>query len=91
MQKANEKYSKENAAEYYKQNKEAIKEKSREHYQNLSQEEKDNIKESQWKKYQQLVQYEKEALKNNFSFFHHIKNEWKTLKFNIILNKKEFH
>ena len=39
--KAKEKYSKEKAAEYYKQNKEAIKEKSRKRYKNLSQEEKD--------------------------------------------------
>ena len=32
LQKAKEKYSKEKAAEYYKQNNEAMKEKSREHY-----------------------------------------------------------
>ena len=38
-------YSKEKAAEYYKQNKEAITEKSREHYKNLSQGEKGKIKE----------------------------------------------
>ena len=44
LQKVNEKYSKEKAAEYYVQNKEAIKEKSREPYKNLSQEEKDTIK-----------------------------------------------
>ena len=42
--------AKEKAAEYYKQNKEAIKEKSRElviitRYKNLSQEQKDKIKE----------------------------------------------
>ena len=37
LQKAKENYSKEKAAEYYKQNKEAIKEKSRERYKNLSQ------------------------------------------------------
>ena len=47
LQKAKEKYSKEKAAEYYKQNKEAIKEKSREHYKNLPQEEKDKMKEYQ--------------------------------------------
>ena len=35
--KAKEKYSKEKAAEYYTQNKEAIKEKSRENYKNLPQ------------------------------------------------------
>ena len=38
FQKAKEK---EKAAEYYKQNKEAIKENSRERYENMSQEEKD--------------------------------------------------
>ena len=50
LQKAKEKYSKEKAAEYYKQNKEAIKEKSKEHYKNLLQEEKDQIKEIKKKK-----------------------------------------
>ena len=50
MQKAKENYSTEKAAKYYKQNKEAIKEKSRECYKNLSQEEKDKIKEYQKKK-----------------------------------------
>ena len=64
LQKAKERYFKEKAAEYYAQNKEAIKEKSRVHYKNLSQEEKDKIKEYQRKKYQELVQYKKEALKN---------------------------
>ena len=47
LQKAKEKYSKEKVAEYYAQNKEAIKEKSRERYKNLSQEQKDKIKEYQ--------------------------------------------
>ena len=37
LQKTNEKYSNEKAAEYYAQNKEARKEKSREHYKNFSQ------------------------------------------------------
>ena len=64
LQNAKEKYSKEKAAEYYAQNKEAIKERSRECYENLSQEKKDKIKEDQRKKYQELVQYKKEALKN---------------------------
>ena len=45
LQKAKETYYKEKAAEYYLQNKEAIKEKARERYKNLSQEEKDKIKE----------------------------------------------
>ena len=64
LQKAKENYSKEKAAEYYKQNKEVIKEMSRERYKNLSQEQKDRIKEYQRKKYQELVQYKKEGLKN---------------------------
>ena len=64
LQKAKERYSKEKAAEYYAQNKEAIKEKSRECYKNLPEEEKDKIKGYQRKKCQELVQYKKEALKN---------------------------
>ena len=51
LQKAKEKYSKEKVAEYYAQNKEAIKEKSREPYKNLSQEEKDKLKSTKEKKY----------------------------------------
>ena len=49
LQKAKGRYSKEKAAEYYLQNKEAIKEKTRECYKNLSEEEKDKIKEYQKK------------------------------------------
>ena len=44
LQKAKERYSKEKAAEYYKQNKEVIKEKSRNRYKNLSEEEKTKLK-----------------------------------------------
>ena len=79
---AKERYSKENAGEYYFKNKEAIKDKSREHYKNLSQEEKDKIKEHQRNMYQELVQYKKEALKNkSFSVFLCIKRmSEKTLK-----------
>ena len=69
MQKAKEKYSKEKAAEYYAQNKEAIKDKLRERYKNLSEEQKDKIKEYQRKKYQDLVQYKKDALKNKYFLF----------------------
>ena len=57
-------YSEEKAAEYYVQNKEVIKEKSRERNKNLSQEKKDKIKEYQRNKYQELVQYKKEPLIN---------------------------
>ena len=63
LQKAKENCSKEETAEYYKQNKDAIKEKLRKRYKNMSQEEKDKIKEYQ-KKYQELVQCKKEASKN---------------------------
>ena len=71
LQKAKEKYSKEEAAEYYKQNKEAIKEKSKESYKNLSQKEKEKIKEYQII-YQELVQYKKKII---FYFFLNINNE----------------
>ena len=62
LQKAKDRYSKEKAAKYYLKNKEAIKEKSKNQYKNLSKEEKDKIKKYQRKKYQQLIQYKKEAL-----------------------------
>ena len=51
LQKAKGKCSKEKAAEYYAQNKEAIKEKSRECYKNLSKEKKNKIKLNQRKNY----------------------------------------
>ena len=63
LQKAKERYSKEKAAAYYKQNKEVMKEKSRNCYKNLSEEEKNEIKEYQKKRYQELIEYKKEALK----------------------------
>ena len=56
LQKAKGRYSKEKAAEYYLQNKEAIKEKSKELYKNLSKKEKDKITEYQRKIYQRLNQ-----------------------------------
>ena len=62
LQKAKERYSKEKAAEYYQQNKEAIKENSRNRYKNMS-EEKNEIKEYQKKRYQELIEYKKETLK----------------------------
>ena len=45
LQKTKEKYSQENAAEYYSKNKEVIKEKAWNCYRNLSKEEKKKIKE----------------------------------------------
>ena len=50
LQKVKQRYSKDKAAKYYLQNKEAIKEKSRDHYKNLSEEEKNKIKEYQRKR-----------------------------------------
>ena len=93
MQKAKERYSKEKAAEYYLENKEAIKEKSKNRYKNLSKEEKDKIKEYQRKRYQQLIQYKKEALQNKWALFLlSTRKSKKTLKFyNIRNTKKEFH
>ena len=49
LQKAEERYSKEKAAENYLKNKEAIKEKSKNRYKNLSKEGKNKIKEYQKK------------------------------------------
>ena len=93
MQKAKERYSKEKAAEYYSENKGAIKKKSRDRYKNLSKEEKDKIKEYQRKRYWQLIQYKNEALQNKLVLFLiSIRMSEKTLKFdNIRVNKKEFH
>ena len=55
VQEAKEKYSKENVAKYYAQNKEAITEKPRQRYKNLSKEKKDKIKEYQRRRYKKLV------------------------------------
>ena len=90
LQKAKERYSKEKAAEYYLQDKEAIKEKSKNWYKNLAEEEKDKINEYQRKRYQQLIQYKKEALQNKWALFSlSIRMSEKTLKFdNIRVNKK---
>ena len=55
VQEAKEKYSKENVAKYYAQNKEAITEKSRQRHKNLSKEKKDKIKEYQRRRYKKLV------------------------------------
>ena len=51
LQKAKERYSKEKAAEYYQQNKEVIKEKSRNRYKNMSEKEKNRVKEYQKNRY----------------------------------------
>ena len=69
LQKAKERYSKEKVAKYYAQNKEAVKEKSRESYKNLSQEEKYKVKEYQRKNIKSWFSIKKEVLKNNFFVF----------------------
>ena len=51
LEKAKKRYSKDKAAEYYLQNKEAIKEKARNRCKNLSEEEKNKITEHQKKRY----------------------------------------
>ena len=56
LQKVKQRYSKEKAAEYYLENKEAIKEESKNRYKNLPKEEKDKIKKYQRKRYQLLIQ-----------------------------------
>ena len=62
MQKTKEIYSKEKSAEYYKQNEEAIKEKPRERYKNLSQEQKARSKTIKKKNNnQELVHYKKKT------------------------------
>ena len=93
MQKAKEIYSKEKAADYYLKNKEAIKEKSKNWYKNLSKEKKNKIKDYQRKRYQQVIQYKKEARQNKWVLFLlSIRTREKTLNFdNIRVNKKEFH
>ena len=64
LEKAKERHSKEKAAEYYLQNKEAIKENSKNWFKNLSEEEKYKIKEYQRKRQKQLIQHQKETLQN---------------------------
>ena len=59
MQKAKEKDSKEKAAEYYKQNEEAIKEKSRECYKTCHKKKKTRLNSIKKYIYQELVQYKK--------------------------------
>ena len=98
LQTAKERYSRKKVAEYYLKNNEAIQEKSKNWYKNLSEKEKDKrltkkIKEYQRKRYQQLIQYKKEALQNKWALFLlSIRMSEKTLKLdNFRLNKKEFH
>ena len=93
MQKAKERYSKENAAEYFLQNKEATKEKSKNWYKNLSKEEKYKIKEYKKKDTSNWLGTKKKASQNKWLLFLlSITMSAKTLKIdNIRVNKKEFH
>ena len=56
LQKVKERYSKEKAAEYYLESKEAIKKKPKDPYKNLSEEDRDKIKENQRQRYLHLIQ-----------------------------------
>ena len=71
-------------------NKEAIKEKSKNWYKNLSdEEEKNKIKEYQSERYQELIQYEKEALQPKWILI--LLSITMSLKFGEIkVDKKEF-
>ena len=69
LQKAEERYSKEKATEYYLQNKEAIKETSKNRYKNLSKEEKNKITENQKKKISATDSVQKKALQNEFCLY----------------------
>ena len=69
LQKAKENYSKEKAAEYYKQNKEAIKEKSREGYKNLLREKKTRLKSIKEKNIKNCFSIKREALKPKLLLF----------------------
>ena len=74
LQKANERYSKEKAAQYYAQNKEAIKEKSKNRCKNLSQEEKTRLKSTKEKSIKKWFSIKKKCYKiNNVCFFLSIK------------------
>ena len=64
LEKAKERHSKEKAAEYCLQNKEAIKENSKNWFKDLSEEEKYKIKEYQRIRQKQLIQHKKETLQN---------------------------
>ena len=86
-------YSKEKAAEYYLQNKEAIKEKSKIDTKTCQKEKKTRLKSIREKDTSNWFSTEKEALQNKWVLFLlSIRMSEKTLKFdNIRVNKKEFH
>ena len=70
LKKAKERYSKEKAAEYYSENKEAKKERAMDRNKNLPKEENDKIIQYQGKKwYQQLISTKKRHYKINEFYF----------------------
>ena len=77
LQKAKNKYSKEKAVKYYLKTKEAIKEKSKNRYKNLSKEEKGKNKEYQRKRYQQVSSIKMKYYSPNKFFFTKHKNDYK--------------
>ena len=77
LQKAKNKYSKEKAVKYYLKTKEAIKEKSKNRYKNLSKEEKGKNKEYQRKRYQQVSCIKMKYYSPNKFFFTKHKNDYK--------------
>ena len=93
LQKAKEKYSKEKAAEYYLENREAIKSQKID-TKTCHKKNKTRLKSTKEKSIQNWFGVKKKGYKiNNFCFFsQYNKNERKTLKFdNNRVNKKEFH
>ena len=62
LQKSKERYSKEKAADYYSQNKEAIKKSQRIDTKTCQKKKKIRLKSIKKKRYQQLIQYKKEAI-----------------------------
>ena len=64
LQKANERYSEEKAAECYLQNKEVIKKSQESVIKTCQKKKKRRLKSTKEKKYQELIQYKKEASKN---------------------------
>ena len=70
MQKAKDNYSKKKGAEYYSKNIEAIKEKSKNRYKNLSEKEKDKLKSTKKEDVSNWFSTKKKLYKiNEFCFY----------------------
>ena len=96
--------SKKEAAKYYNANKYVLKKNAKNKNRNLSEEEEDKKREYQRDRYlmntslnEKLKQYQrnyydsKSIRKWNINFLYSIKTSKKTLKFDVEVNKKEFH